>query len=439
MPSSVPSLDNEIDLNEDNEIQDILGHPPSWILRWGIATLFFVVLIFITMSWFIKYPDIVNAPVYLVTGNPPVKVVAKTSGELDTLLVEQNESVKENDALAIINSTAKWKDIQGLKNFLNANKNPNWASIQIPKNLQIGNLQNAYSTFNQHLKDYQFYYHKNIDKNKAAALEKQIQQIESLNASIAKQIKTIEEEKNIALKNLKRQQNLFEDGGNVSQIEVERAETNYLQYKRQVESNKTNILNNEIRVEQLKMQILEIGQGGKERLYDKKKLLAEDIKRLETEINDWKLKHLILAPISGKIALGKYRISGEHIRSGDELLTIVPVSKDAGKIFARGVLPPEGAGKIQKGTVANIQLLDFPYQEFGVLESKVEHISLVPEQLEEGKAYQIDLSLDKDLVSTYGDTLTFRQEMPGTAQLITEDRSIADRIFDKLLSLSEQF
>ena len=42
------------------EVQEILSRPPKWIVRWGITTVFFVVIIVVTGSWFFNYPDIIR-------------------------------------------------------------------------------------------------------------------------------------------------------------------------------------------------------------------------------------------------------------------------------------------------------------------------------------------------------------------------------------------
>ena len=48
------------------EVQEILGMIPHWIVRWGIALFFVIIFIFIAGSFFIKYPEIINAPVVLL-------------------------------------------------------------------------------------------------------------------------------------------------------------------------------------------------------------------------------------------------------------------------------------------------------------------------------------------------------------------------------------
>jgi hypothetical protein len=86
------------------------------------------------------------------------------------------------------------------------------------------------------------------------------------------------------------------------------------------------------------------------------------------------------------------------------------------------------------GQRVNIQLDGFPYQEHGVVKGTVAHISLVPvaSQTETASTYVLEIALPDDLRTTYDKTLPFRQSMVGTANVVTEDRSVLVRVFDQL-------
>ena len=44
-------------------VQEILGRPPRWIIRWGISIIFIVVAGLVVGSYFFKYPDVINATI----------------------------------------------------------------------------------------------------------------------------------------------------------------------------------------------------------------------------------------------------------------------------------------------------------------------------------------------------------------------------------------
>lgn len=93
-------LDN-IELRSEN-VQEILTNPPSWIIRWGITIIAFVLVIILAISYFVKYPDFINAQISITTQNPPEKIEARTNGKLEKVLVKNHQNVFSNEVLAYI-------------------------------------------------------------------------------------------------------------------------------------------------------------------------------------------------------------------------------------------------------------------------------------------------------------------------------------------------
>jgi multidrug efflux pump subunit AcrA (membrane-fusion protein) len=100
---------SDIDLNERQDITQMIGNPPSWLLNYGISAVAWVVLILLALSYFIKYPDVVTAKVMLTTENPPIRMLAKTGGRVSHLLVKNNEIVEAGQLLAVMENTANWR------------------------------------------------------------------------------------------------------------------------------------------------------------------------------------------------------------------------------------------------------------------------------------------------------------------------------------------
>jgi len=65
MPTEEITPPEEIHINKHEEIQQILGVPPTWITQWGIPLLVTLLIIILSLSWFIHYPQIISAPVTL--------------------------------------------------------------------------------------------------------------------------------------------------------------------------------------------------------------------------------------------------------------------------------------------------------------------------------------------------------------------------------------
>ncbi len=116
--TKIETTPETIQLNEAQTIQTILGHPPSWLLRWGVSLVALFVIVLIAMSWLIKYPDVIEAQVSLTTEQPPIRVMATTSGRLDKWLVNNHQTVQAGAVLAELYNTAASSDIASLDIFL---------------------------------------------------------------------------------------------------------------------------------------------------------------------------------------------------------------------------------------------------------------------------------------------------------------------------------
>jgi len=99
-----PTIGKETEQRHTDEMQEIIGAPPSWLLRWGITVFFAVLVLILGLSELISYPDIVKTQLKIRSLSLPQPVIVKTPGKLVKLLVQNNQPVKEGQSLAIIGS-----------------------------------------------------------------------------------------------------------------------------------------------------------------------------------------------------------------------------------------------------------------------------------------------------------------------------------------------
>ena len=127
--------------NEREQVHYLLGNAPSWMLHYGITAITIVFVTLLAMSYYIQYPDTIEAKISLTTANPPIRIMAKGGGKVSRLLIKDNEKVSEGQTLAVLENTANWKDVLLLENALQKEI----FDFSIP--LQLGELQNDFSAF----------------------------------------------------------------------------------------------------------------------------------------------------------------------------------------------------------------------------------------------------------------------------------------------------
>jgi HlyD family secretion protein len=356
-------------------VQNIIGYIPHWIIRWGITVIFVTVLILLVGSWFFKYPDVITSTIIVTTEPPPAPVVAKSSGKLAHFLVENTQTVQTGEVLAVIENPANYDDVIALKKQLSSTAQEK-ITLAPSSQLTLGELQPAYTRLKRALADYQFFMELDYHQQKINALETLLEKREQLLAKA-------------------------EAGSDTLQIQI--AE---LQKAR---------LDLQLQYRQQKRQ-LQLG-------------LTEAYDHLINQIEAWEHRYMLKSPFSGMVTLTKYWTVNQQVRAGDMVMTVVPAA--AAKIIGKVRLPIAGAGKVQTGQPVMIKFANYPFMEYGTVKGVVKQISQIPED----KHYVVEVALAEELVTNYGTVLAFKPQMPGTAEIITEDIRLLERFFKPILSL----
>jgi multidrug resistance efflux pump len=423
----------DIHLQEREELNYFLGNPPSWMLRNGILVVVFVFGLLLFLSYLIKYPDTVSCRVVLTTEQPPIRVLAQASGRVSELLVKENQTVEAGKILAVFENTAEWRDVLRLEEMLTPNPRRGLLLAKTPSlgagELHLGSLQTIYSTFTQNSKDYAYFTSSNGVATKMEHLTQQISLLRALNQNLSKQKDLQIAESINGEKAFNRQKQLHTEGV-ISDLDFETANTTYLQQRRQIEATEATFINNDMQIRQYESQISDLAQTKNDNQNTKQLTADEDTRRLLTAIADWKRQNLIIAPIAGTVTLSKIWSAKQAINGGDELLTVVP-SQVSMRVVGKATMPIANSGKVRMGLATKIQLDNFPYTEYGILEGTVQNISLVPQK----DNYLVEITLNDSLRTTYGKRIVFQQEIQGAANIITEDRRMIERVFDKFRNL----
>ena len=418
--------DNEEDLKiYSEEVRDILSHPPKAIFKWGNTILLLFVILLGFMAYFIKYPDIITTLVTITTQNPPEKLVARTTGKIAKILVEDRVEVSPKTPLAIIENAANYKDVFKLKECVD--------SISINKThfnfpfekftlLQLGEIQNAFTIFE---KDYVAY---DLNRDlKPYSIEKNAQGLETNQLKERLQLQQqqyqiSQNELQLKKQKLDRQKEIY-DKGVISTQEWENQKMDYLQAEK-------NVKNISSQLSQMRSSINDLNRNsGNTRINETKENInllrnvLQSFNQLKKTINDWELAYVLRSSIKGQVSFMQIWVENQTINSGEQVFTIVPTDNKnyIGKVKA----PAQNSGKIKVDQDVNIRLANFPDREFGIIKGKVKSISLTPDK--EGNLL-IDISLPKGIETSYDKKIIFQQEMSGTADIVTEDLRLIERL-----------
>lgn len=427
--------DPNIELRSD-EVKEILGRVPNWIIRSG-TTLFFVVIAAVVIgSYFFRYPDIINSRLLLTTLNPPAELVARSSGQLKNLYVSDNQEVHQGELLAIIENPAFTDDVFQLKQKMDAFKGHLTGSETIESNLlesnfRLGEVQTFYNAFLKAYVDYHRFFDMKYYDKKIEAYRDQISKHNMYYDRQYQQKKILESELSISKSQYLRDSSLYKRGV-ISQSDFQNSKKKYLEQSYSFHGARSSLASTQINISQVNQQIIDLELNKETERKELQNLLIQSYDNLKAQIDIWEQKYLIRTPIDGKVGFNKFYSSNQNVKEGERVFTVLPT--DSTKVVARVELGIRGAGKVKVGQRVNIKLDNYPYLEYGMLEGTIRSISKVPED----QKYSLDVDFPNGLKTNYGIDLDFAQQIEGDAEIITEDLRLLQRIFNPIRALIKE-
>lgn len=415
------------------EVQEIMGYIPHWLIRWGISIFFAVIFLVFVGSWFFKYPDIISSSIVVTTTNPPAAIVANTSGKIQLLFVKDKQEVAEGEYIAILENSVNHQHLSELKTRLDSLKSffihfDGTNFVDFKTEYVLGELQPYYSLFLKAYADYRSFIELNYHRKNIEALNEQIEKHQTLFERSANQVRILEEELQVSRIQYERNKKLFEDGI-ISQNDFEAAKSTHLQKEFSMEGARSTSTNAKIQISQLQQSILELELREKEERSRLQILLNQAYENLSGQVAQWEQRYVLKAPIKGIVAFTRFWSVNQNVKAGDNVITIVP--EEGSKIIGKVVLPVQGSGKVETGQKVNIKFANYPYMEYGMVRGIIKSKSLIAAD----NHYHLEVSLLNGLRTNYGKDLKFQQEMQGIAEIVTEDVRMLERLFKPIKSI----
>lgn len=414
--------DRKPEILYSDPVKEIMGNPPGLILRGGTVVMFSVFVLFILFAWLIRYPDTIPAPVEITTSNPPVTLVTKITGNIKYLYVREKEVVAAGQLLAVMETTASMQEIEVLKETVDTIRKPEFLiSKSLPDFSELGELQESYGSFLKNLSALRNYIENDFYGNKIASLADEIRGIqEYINRLIVKE-RLYSENQKLETKKFRRDSLLFVDRL-IPESEIEKSHQSLIRLN--IELQQVRLDHSEKSIEMAeKRQLLQ--DYIIKRVEDKENLVSilnESFMNLVAQLKIWENTYLLVSPVDGVASLTRFWIANQSVVKDEPVITVVPL--ETGNFLGRINLKMQRSGKVKPGQKVNIKLSGYPYLEYGMVRGIIKSKSLVPAK----DAYVIEIDLPEGLTTLYGMKLEFTQNMQGTAEIITEDIRLLQKI-----------
>ena len=415
---------NRHDILYSDSVNEIMGHPPGKILRWGNTIMLIIFVLFILLLWLIKYPDTIPALVEITTVNPPVTLVSKLTGRIKNLYVRDKDEIEKGKVIAVMETAASFDNLKKLKETVDTISNPERIMLSyLPEFNELGEIQSYWSSFQKSLSDYINYNINDYYGNKIISLSEEIDGILVYIGRIKEKEKLYAENQLLELHQFKRD-SLLHVSGVYSESDLEKSRQSLIRLNIELQQVRLDHSAKSIELAE-KKQLLQDYRMKK--LEDREKyysVLNESFLNLKAQIKIWENNYLLISPVSGIVTFTKFWSENQIVNKDEPVLSIVPL--ETGDFIARINLKMNRSGKVKVGQDVNIKLSGYPYMEYGMVRGIVKSKSLVPS----GDSYVIELVLPSGLTTLYGRKLDFNQNMQGTAEIITDDLRLLQKIIN---------
>ena len=379
-------------------VNELLTAVPKWIVRWGISIIFLIILLMLSLSFFIKYSDTLSAKTTITTTNPPVTLIAKTNGKISELNVRNNQSVQKGAVLMVIENSVKYLDVNKVVRLMDTLQSQLKIGapleINVNDSLQMGSLTPDFLAFLKSYNEYKLQLKISPQEKEIAIINKELSAYQLLQGKYENQESMYRDELTLIEKDHNRYHKLFQHAS-ISAKEYEDKKREHLSTKRTYEGVKIANINNKLAIHNLQKTKLQLENQAYQENKKYEQALNQSMQALKSQIETWEQTYLIKAPIDGNVSLFNYWSIHQNLKQGDEILSIVPTEKQ--KVIAKLLLPVQNSGKVKVGQVVNIKLNNYVYQEYGTLSGHVKSISKMPQN----ETYAIEVSLTNNLTTSY--------------------------------------
>ena len=417
----MPELNLE---DHSEEVQEILGRIPKWIIRWGITVLFALVTIIFVGSYFIPYPEKVVLPVTITALNAPAPIVARQgNNRIAKWFVNNQQLIKKGQLIAVWETDDNYQHVKDLKEAIELKSHEQVLMTLEPLNLPSFNLE-----IREYLKTAEQL--TNIQKStkhlrEIDQLDKELTQKTNYLALLQKQRQVKEREFGLLEKQFQQDSVYYYHGGyGITKRDFESALLSFLQQKSSYIQYQASLIELNNSLNDLRNRIQEVEENKEQEIVSAKAAAEESLFLLEKKIEDWESQNLLASPIEGRLDRIQFWSENQLIPNGEVIGMVIP--EDPIDVICRAVINTQSIGKIKEGQRALIKLDGFNAQQFGSVEGVISSLSTT--QYNEG--YHVRITLPNKLVTMDNVEIPLIQELTGTAEVLIDD----SRLINKLIN-----
>ena len=421
MPSSTVNMNSSRIISD--EIQELINHKPHWMVKYGNVVFFLILGALLTMCWFIRYPDIVKGSLRLEAINAPKLLVAKTEGNLERLLVVNEQEVKQGQPLAYLSSSGSHEQVLALQKWISQIEPyvikgdlDILLSMSKPVFNRLGDIQTVYQEFQNQLKETLETLSSGYYSHSKEVLLKDMGFLAAIGNNADSQQFLLMQDLDLQRKEYSMDEYLAKEKV-IASLEMNQNRSKLLGKEQNLRLVNDQRIGNQMNSLNKKKELLDLEKY----IGDQHQKFKSELLSLKSKVEEWIQRYIVAAPESGKVLFTTFLQENQLCRAGQEMFYVQPrQSLYYGQMTASQV----GLGKIRVGQRVLIRMESFPSSEFGYLKGVISYISNIPTIRD---SFLVKVDLPGGLKTSYDKTIYFRNNLMGGAEVITDDRRLLQR------------
>lgn len=411
-------------------VKEIISSRPGFLVRYGISIFLFVLILILVISWFVKYPDVVNSKATLTSVNSPKPIVTLQPGKLVAWDAKEDEQVSAGQIVGKIESLANDGQVLNLFDKLNRIR----YYLQQPGEAlaltgllsdtsfyrtddQLGELQPAHQEFSMAVLTFKSYCQYGFFPKKKQMLQGDLVQLKRMKLNLIEQKEIYSQDLSLTQETFKANESLKKDKV-ISDFDFRQEQSKVLSKKMSLLQVNASLLSNESQQAEKQKEMMELDNT----IAQQKHIFLQALNSYISKIEEWKRNYLIAAPITGTVALVSTIQENQQVKANQVLCYINPRES---RYFAELTIPQSNFGKVFKGQMVLLKFPSYPFQEYGAVKATIDFISHIPTD----SGYTARLSFVSDLNTTYGKKIQYREGLSASAEIITRNMRLLERFY----------
>lgn len=279
-------------------------------------------------------------------------------------------------------------------------------------------MQNAYQTFEQAHIQLRAYLTNGFYSQKKALLRQEVLDLQALAENLNEQRQIQAQDMKLAQEDYDIQRQLAHDKV-IAPLDLKREESKNIGRKLPYQQTAAALISNLTAQRAKQKEILELDKQVAEERYN----FLQSLNTLQSAVDSWKAKYVLMAPVSGRVVFVGTLQENQSVAMNQELVYVAPANTD---YFGELRVPQQNSGKVEIGQDVLVKFAGYPYQEFGAVRGRIVSVSDIPLK---DSVFLAKVVLPSGIQTTFGRQLAYKTGMSASAEIITQDRRLLERLF----------